>query len=342
MPTDLQFDRSVALYESFLEPGLICTVLFFALFAAFVYKLRKQISPIILFFLSWIFIELIPVCQILFSIGVQPGRISTAEHFIYLSCVGIFFLVVCLFDQLHRCNKRKKIVSNKIFNILVALLLAFYFLMTVGQNIYSSNEIAMLERSLDHSPTNVRVRNSLAFVYARLNKFKEAEKHFRKTLSVLPEDGWALIGLGKSLCDQGKFWEGIRVYERIKDAGGLSHVHKDNLKATYALLKNKYEAMLKEGRRDYKLHYSLGVVYSKTGEIEQSIEQYKLSIKQNPRFKNSLFNLGSLLEATGDLKEAAKVFEDMVALGSPKDDMDENVYIRLSRIYAALGDEEKQ
>ena len=103
----------------------------------------------------------------------------------------------------------------------------------------------MFERSLRLNPDNVRVRRSLAAVYAGLLKPEEAEKHFRLALEVSPDEAWAAIGLGKSLCDQGKYTQGIKVYESVRHAGALSDLLEDNKKASYGVLQRKYKDMLK-------------------------------------------------------------------------------------------------
>ena len=340
-PVDLQFDRSRDLFMSFLNGEVLLTLTVFILAMAAIFKLRKRIPPLALFFLSWFLIEFIPVCQLIFSIGVQPGRISTAEHFLYVASIGIFVLMALLWEKIERVNENKKFVSPKLLKWVVAAFYLFLFITTIQQNIYASNEIAMFERSLQLSPQNARIRNSLAFSYAKLGDFAEAEKHFRATLSVVPNDGWAIIGLGKSLVDQGKFWEGIQVYERINNAGGLGHVHEGNLKAAYRLLLQEYEAMLQQGRDDYLIYYSLGIIYSKLDRIQEAAAAYQKSIERKPDFKNSVFNLASLLEATGDLKKAVIYYEKVLALDKETDDRDVYVCRRLAAIYAGLGNQRK-
>jgi len=149
LPVDLHFDRSAPLFTSLFDLGLIFTVIFFASIITALYKFRSKISRSVMFFISWFCIEMISVSQIVVTIGVQPGRISTADHFVYLASIGIFALAVMGVDNLLEINKSKKFIDQKLFVLVIFSVFAFFFLMTVQNNIYSSNEIAMFERSLD-------------------------------------------------------------------------------------------------------------------------------------------------------------------------------------------------
>ncbi len=240
MPVDLHFDRSQKLFSGFFEWGALATLLFFVVLIILFVRFKAKLSPGALFFISWFCIELFPVSQIPVSIGVRPGYISTAEHFLYTPAVGIFALAVLGAMSL----RPGRFISPGGFKVITAGCYGFLFLMTVQANIYAAQEIAMFERTLAISPHNTRVRNSLGLSLAKLNRFAEAEYHFRKVLVVDPLHVRARIGLGKSLCDQGKFQEGIREYETIKDAGDLSPLLAENLELTYRLLsKQKYNIL---------------------------------------------------------------------------------------------------
>src|SRR6185503_3442252 len=79
-PVDLHFDRSSALYTSFLNPELIATVILFGVLGIWIFRIYRRLPLPIIFFSLWFFIVLIPVSQVLVSFGTQAGRISTAEH----------------------------------------------------------------------------------------------------------------------------------------------------------------------------------------------------------------------------------------------------------------------
>ncbi len=238
LPLDLHFDRSRLLFDSLLSAEAFLTVLFFTAALLTVFQLRKKIKKEEMFFLLWFFIELIPVSQIL-PLGVQPGRILTAEHFLYTASIGIFVILVLTARRLRDAVVSRKILSKNIFYIGAVSFYAFLFLTAIQQNIYASSEFSMLKRSVECEPNNARVQSNLAFNYAARGFFKEAENHLRQALILNPLDVRARIGLGKALCDQGRYREGIAEYEKIKNPGKYAGILKNNLRLTVKVLAEK-------------------------------------------------------------------------------------------------------
>ena len=97
LPVDLHYDRSLPFMLSFKDPQALGTCLFWAgALVIFIFSYRK-IHPFILFLMFWFFIELSPVSQLVASIGVGAGHISTAEHFLYLAGIPVFIGMVMAF-----------------------------------------------------------------------------------------------------------------------------------------------------------------------------------------------------------------------------------------------------
>lgn len=342
LPVDLQFDRATPVFAEFSDPTAILTILFFVAVGILIFQLRNKISLAAKFFIAWFAIELVPVSQFLFSVGVQPGYISTAEHFLYTPSVGIIALMVLGADNVYKKVVSRKVLSRTAFVAIVVLLCGFLFLSTVQHNIYSSNEIAMFERTLELNPNNARIRNSLALAVAHLGRFEESEQHFRKVLEVDPGNPRARIGLGKSLCDQGKFWQGIQEYEKVREPSKeLEVILKGNLAATYQTLEQRYHTLLAQRPDDAQVHYSLGVVYSKTFKPDRAIGHYQKSIALDPTLKNALFNLASIYSGLGNDKEALAYYQRMIDLDGPEDHLDVHAIKSMVAIYQKYGDLEK-
>ena len=338
LPFDLYFDRSRQVFTSFTDPELLLTVIFYIGLLGLIIKFRKKLPRSVLFFILWFYIELLPVSQFWVSIGVQPGYISLAEHFLYTSSVGIFVLMVLFFQWLYQKNITFNFLSKKIFGFGIGGLYLFLFIVTIQQNIYAGNEIAMFQRSLEVNPNNNRIRNSLAFAYANRKLFKEAEEHFRKVLAIDPVNLRARIGLGKALCDQGRYWEGVLEYDRVVDPGNLTALLENNLKLTYKILINQYKAMIQKNPQDPQTYYSLGVIYSKNNQIQEAIGQYTKTLNLDPYHKNALFNLASSYEAMGVYDKAIEAYERMINVGGEKGELDYHALIHLGEIYRGSGD----
>jgi tetratricopeptide (TPR) repeat protein len=337
-PVDLQFDRSRPLFFSLWDGEALATILVFLLMAVLFIKWRRRFSPLTLFLMSWFWIEMMPVSQCLVSIGVQPGYISTAEHFLYSPSIGVFALAVMGGHALGQRILKTKILSPWGWRVIIIGGYLYLMIMTIQANMYSRQELAMLQRSLDLAPYNARLQVSMGLLYAKKNRFSQAEYHFRKTVEYAPDNARGRIGLGKALIDQGKYWEGIAEYEKVTDAGNLSELLADNKKAAYQILTNLYQGMINKDPGNADAYYSLGVVLTKLDEIDSSIEVYTKALKINPSHRNALFNLGYCLATQGRSADAAVAYERIIGQADPGDGLQQQTYFQLSLIYDALGD----
>ena len=313
-PVDLQFDRAQPLFLAFTQPEVRLTIGVYLLMMLVLFVFRRRIRAEGFFFLSWFVIELVPVSQFLVSIGVQPGYISLAEHFVYSACIGLFAVAALAMEGFYNWDKRRKFVSDRIFRMMLIGLFGYFMLMTVQQNIYSGNEIAMFRRTLELNPDNSRVRYNLAYVYARNGQYEDAEREFRRILDSTPDVINARIALGKALCDQGKYWEGLREYERIYEPGNLRHVWERNIQATYTTLRHQYDMRLRKDFNDGEAHYALGIIYSKTGELDLAVDHFERAVMIEPENPNFLFNWASSLAAQGKPLEAKEALERLLPL----------------------------
>lgn len=218
LPLNLYFDRSLEMYKSPGELEALMVMAIYLITAVLLGVFWKSMTGLQKLCLAWFALCLLPVSQLVTSIGVQPGYISTAEHFLYMACIPFFCVIVAwLYPR-----------RNLIVNALASALIIFFFLMTVAQNLYASNEIVMLKRSLKNQPHNARLHSSLGLIYALSKDFKQAESHFALAVAGDPGSPRYRISLGKSLCDQGRYAECLKVYDEIKDPGGFAQLLSDN------------------------------------------------------------------------------------------------------------------
>jgi len=301
-PLDLHFDRSRMLFSNYFDLELRGTIFIFVMAGAFFIKQRKIFPGYVLFFFSWFWIDLFPVSQIIAAIGIQPGYISTAEHFLYMSSVGIFVLMAAGVQQLRTFEGVKKQCSPEVFQIVIIGILVFFMLITVQQNLHARSAVAMFERSIQYQPNNARMQYSLGIEKGIRGYPEEAEKYFRRSLAIEPRKPIARIGLGKALCDQGKYWQGIQEYEKVSHPKRLEGLLKENLRLAYARIIERYQKRLIDEPDNAQLHFSLGVMYSKTNKIDEAIKQYKRALQLDPKHKNAAFNLDFINKAFGDDK----------------------------------------
>ncbi|MBI5149760.1 MAG: tetratricopeptide repeat protein [Candidatus Omnitrophica bacterium] len=340
LPVDLHFDRATAYFTSFAD-GRVWATLYAA--AVGIWALghwRARLSRRAKFLMFWVAAGLFPVAQLV-PLPAHPGYAAAADHFLYVPLVGLAGLTVLVGSYLFRGAARRKIFSRPAALVLVIGFYAYLTLITVGQDLHAIQELGMFEKSLSANPRNTRVRISYALALAKAGLFREAQTEFRKVLAAEPWDVRARIGLAKSLCDQGKCWEAVQEYESISDAGSMQDLLEQNLKFTYDAVIGQYRGRLALEPGNARLHYSLGIVYARTGRLRDAIQEYRAAARLDPRDRLVLYNLGALWEDQGSPEKAAVCFKKVVAFGRPSraagpgrpDELTEFAYRHLAGIY---------
>jgi len=291
-PVDLYYDRSLLIFSDFADMGLWLTLAAWGIILAGLIINWQRISLPMRFFLGWIVINLATVSQIV-PVKVSWDRISMADHFLYLPSIGIFAVAVHMFRFLLKKLEKSDVISPPIIQCIVLGIYVFFFVTTVQQNIYASQQVAMFKRSLEHNPGNIRVLNALATAQAIEHQYEDAKANYRKIIRMQPFNIKAQIGFGKVLCDQEKYWEGIQAYENIQNPGSMADLLSENLELAYKNLIDRYEDRISREPNNAELHYSLAVMYGKRDRVEESIDEYEYALRINPIYGNALLNLAS-------------------------------------------------
>lgn len=231
LPVNFYYDHTTALFGGGEPLIVVVWTVWAAVFGALI-VFRRHIPAAVHFAVAWIVLNLATVSQII-PLRSPGGRVSTADHFLYLPLLGALIVVVWAADRYILSGDRLKPSIQK---VLVGGYAAFLFLVLLQHNFYASNQIAMFERSLEHDPGNTRVRNSLAVIYGYAGKYEEAEFHYREAARRDPGNTQALIGLGQSLADQGRFDEALKQYRLVRDPRAFRGRHRQNLVFVYEQL----------------------------------------------------------------------------------------------------------
>ncbi len=341
LPTDIYYDRSLVLFKSFTDPALWGVIAVWVVGGVVFFRMRNRISMLVLFFISWFWIGLLTVAQIV-PLKISPDHISTADHFVYISSVGFFICLILLVQKIGQYLKDQRIISDAYGRFFVAGWILFWVIVTVELNVYSRQQVALFEQSLERNPHNLRLRDSLAVAYNIMGYYAEALKNYNLVLKDNPWDPKAIIGIGKVLSDQKKYWESIQEYEKIGDAGIFEDLRRNNLNYSYEELIKWYEEKLKKDPTNAKLHYSLGIVFTKRQRTKEAVDMFEQAIKLDPVFKKAYFNLASLCDALGNWQKAVENYEQSIKLDDGENDTDAPAYERLAFFYThKQGDPQK-
>jgi tetratricopeptide (TPR) repeat protein len=288
-------------------------------------------------------IELLPVSLVGALVAIQPGVIALSEHFLYTASIGFLGLVVLWADSGYRFCLDYRPDWVRALQIVALAFLGALILVTVEMNIYSSQEVAMLKRTIHFAPYNARMRTSLALAYAQSRRFREAEENFREAVRLDPARSTrARVGLGQSLADQGKLWDALSVYDAITDAKEFKPLMEANRKAVLEALVRHYQSLVAAGPPKAAVYYSLGVVYSKQGETARAIENYQHALSLDPSLREAWFNLASTYAAAGEGQKAAEGYGKVIALSPSDDPLRQEASGLLVKIERELGGKGKQ
>ena len=269
-----------------------------------------------------------PLTAILFFAGslfpalgffnVYPMRYSfVADHFQYLSCIGIIVIFSSGVDTI--TGNKKSLASF----ILLAALLTTLGKLTWNQGPVYKNELSLWKDTVKKNPNAWIAHNNIGAILFAEGKNEEAISHYKMTIKLKPTHSKAYNNLGVALGAKGKTEEEIFHYKMaIKFKPDYAEAHYNLGVALGAEGKTEEEIfhykMAIKLKPDFVLaHYNLGVALGAEGKIEEAISHYKMAIKINPDYANAHFNLGFALfsikkneEAISHFKMAIKIKPD--------------------------------
>ena len=239
LPAGLYFDRSVPLLMRINAPVVLLTWAVYLLSGVGLWLIRARLSPLVVFCIGWFFIELFPVSQVVTLIGIQGGRLSLAEHFLYVALVPACILLVLAVDKAAGWVVARGLMTRDVIRFAVGGIVVLGMMTCLQQSFYASNEAAMIKQSLAADPYNARLQFALGRRYVLQDDFASAEKHFRLAVGLDPAVASFRISLGRSIADQGRYDEALAVYDQVKAPGSFAELLKNNIASARAFKEKK-------------------------------------------------------------------------------------------------------
>jgi len=140
-------------------------------------------------------------------------------------------------------------------------------------------------------PNDAIAHNDLGWALRQNNDLKGAEVELRKAIELDPKLHQAHCNLSVCYFDQGKMQPAL----------------------------DQAQQAIKLDQSQPVYHVVLGNALSGVGDNKAAIAEYKLAIGQKPNYENALYNLGRVLEATGEKAEAGKVLAEALRLDGDDD-----------------------
>lgn len=270
LPLNLHMEREISAVRGVGDPyvlGFAALALFIVLLLLRYPRQRRLIG----FGLVWFALLLLPQSSLLF-----PSLI--AEHFIYLSCIGIF-LIVALFLQM-LWEKRPRFAG-----ILVGLWVLFYGGLTLIHNINWKDMLTFCTWTLKFSPRSYKVHYMLASYYAGYGLVDRAVDEYRKALDCDTAFRPEKLNL--------RYLEGL--YPQKPALCAALHHNLGVLlteKGFGAAAESQYRQALELAPSSARTTHDLGCLYLRKGDLTGAIELLQKAIALKPDFAKAYYNLG--------------------------------------------------
>ncbi len=302
----------VPIARSALEPPVLASLVLWPALAAAAILSRRR-SRAIALGLVWFFLTILPVANVVLTIGV-----AKAERLLYLPSVG-FCLVVGAFVMMARDRVRGA------WPVLLALLpvLAAFSVRTWVRNQDWRDNFTLALATLRTSPTSPIFNRILGVEYRRRGEYARAQPYLETALrEARPEYSGDSYNLGNNLLSLGNYDEAERMFRRALELRPDWSDAMNNLGQVQMLTGRNAEAVrtltrILELDRSYLGAYNnLGTAYLDLGDAQGAARVFREGLTVAPANAQLHFNLAVALKALGQTAEALRERERAVALDS--------------------------
>ncbi|MES0446282.1 MAG: tetratricopeptide repeat protein, partial [Desulfobacterales bacterium] len=213
----------------------------------------------------------------------------------------------------------------------------------IAREIYEPGA-SILETIVKQDPNNQRFRMELGNTYVKLEKYQEAEKHFKHILSLNAEDPRSHYLLGLCYENWGKPDMALKEYREavaLNPDHFLAHFHRGLIHIESGRWDSAERAFSEARRlkpRNPTVLNNLGYIAIKgRKDFEEGIGMILEALENAPENPTVLGSLGSAYATAGDYEKAAKYLNASLALVP-----DDRRFIKvLKEVYGATGEQKK-
>jgi len=265
LPVNLHMSRTLGIPEHFIGIFILWFLLGVIVAGCAYTLIYKRDNRNAAFLLCWSLLFLMP------QAGIYPINAFVAEHFIYLSSISFFMLVVYLL---------RRYLRNTLFAFSIIGLLIFYGSLTASRNFEWRNPRLFYEGIIRVSGNSFQAHNNLGLQYEYSHMYDKAISEYKKALEINP-------GLleGHSNLANIYFKTG-----RLKEA-----------KDEYAIVQRTAP-----GSKAGEIQNNLGCIYEIEGRTEEALDKYRLALRLDPGLKFTHFNIARIYFLKRDFPAAGR------------------------------------
>lgn len=251
---------------------------------------RKRI-PALAFALLWILITLLPVTNIIPTIGPVP-----AERFVYLASIGSSIVIGWIALKMLRAQPN----ALRIWNVIAIILISFFILysgaLTLQSSRYYESDANWARGIAATNSRFARMRIDAGMYLFKAGYMKEASDELEK--------GIALVGPRRENVEDDTSPSDFIALAVAKRSLGL---YKDALEVLQ-------QAEVRFGAKS-TICYHLGVTLACSGDIEKAADAFRRSTELDPKLGPAWRNLGRAQLKLRHYQEAVAAYEHLQAIG---------------------------
>ncbi len=266
------------------------------------------------------------------------GAYVCAERYLYLPSVGFCLVGGWLVAAGWRAASRQQAVWRAAAVTTACILAALAVLRIVTRVSDWRDDITLFTQSLAAEPNDYRLHDALGMAYWIRGASEPAEREWRETLRLEPDNVQTLVSLGGLYAQEQRFDQALPPLEkalRLNPRDAAAHL---NLGAAYAetgkldLAEEQFRAAVLLSPMNFNAHNLLGKLYFDSNRLGEAEQQFRESLECEPNLA-AYDHLGYIYAQRGDQDRAEKAFKAALAMKST----DSHAHFQLGLIYAATG-----
>lgn len=280
-------------------------------------------------------IVILPVIQIL-----PIGSAIVADRYFYVSSVGLLYMVALGLNYLYENREG----FRKAFPVAIGLVCLLFTGISFARSFVWKDDLTLFKNVFEKYPSNGFIAGNIGWAYTQKNDTTNAILYFEKANQL----SWFTDEIHIKLAD---FYFQRKEYEKAaKNFSEGFKLKPDKNKNLYWSLGTCYYYMakydsatlfadkaLKEDMKNFFAHNVKGLVYTKTGRVDEAIRSFETAMKHNPKFYDPYVNIAHVYDLKGEYLKEIPYLEKALKV-DPKQDL---AYKNIGVAYKNMGQYEK-
>jgi tetratricopeptide (TPR) repeat protein len=318
IPFGLSIYHPIVLPNSIFELRIIGSFLiiigFFITVVHRIYKRKDAEVKIISFATLLFFITLFPTSSFF------PTTSPIVENRLYLSSIGLYLIVVFVFQQIYNNLKLRK---NYIKNIIIAffgIYLISLGIVTWKKNKLYKNPILLWKKISFMYPHSIKAHEKLGILYQQQHEYKKAFHEYQKAIELEPNNDEAHNALGTLYSIQKNYNKAYTKYQKALQINPNyieAHINHGKLysqQQKYRKALQAFQKALKLNPKDPEIYTNLSVLYLKQKKIKMAIQKLKKALQINPDYIQARRSLATIYFYTHKYNKALQEFKIILKL----------------------------